>query len=86
MISSFRNRAAGLSTRRFRRERANGGAPPADLARQEKLDNELMRIGKREFMKQLDKKDKEEDAMVETSGPTLRMMSKGKRSTNTKKN
>ena len=31
-----------------------GGA--ADLAKQEKLDNELMRIGKREHMKQLDKK------------------------------
>ena len=35
-------------------------------------------------MKQRDEKEKEESVMVETSGPTLRMMSKGKRSTNTR--
>ena len=62
-----------------------GGAPPADLLKQGKLDNSLMRIGKRRVMKDRGKKEKEESAMAETSGPTLRMMSKGKRSTNTKK-
>ena len=63
-----------------------GEPPPADLLlKQEQLDNEHMRIGRHEHMKQLGRIEKEESAMLESSGPVLRMMLTGKRSTNTKK-
>ena len=62
-----------------------GEPPPADLLKQEQLDDELMRIGKHEHMKQLGRIEKEESAMLESSGPVLRMMFTEKRSTNMKK-
>ena len=62
-----------------------GEPPPADLLKQEQLDNELMRIGRHEHMKQVGRIEKEESVMLTPSGPVLRMMFTGKRSTNTKK-
>ena len=62
-----------------------GEPPPADLLKQEQLDTELMRIGRHEHMKQLDRIEKEESVMLESSSPTLRTMFVGKRSKNTKK-
>ena len=53
------------------------------MLEKERLDKELMRIGKHEHMKQLDETKRELD--FDTSGPTLRMMFTGKRSKNTKK-
>ena len=63
-----------------------GEPPPGDLLKQEQLDNELMRIGRHEHMKQLGRIEKEESVVLKSSGPSLRMMRKGKQSKNTKKN
>ena len=66
---------------------------PADLLKKERLDKELMRIGKHEHLKQLDESRRQLDfdheielaLEFERSGPTLRMMRKGKPSKSTKK-
>ena len=64
-----------------------GEEPPAELLKQERLDKEHMRIGRHEHMKQLeDTKKNLEHVMLESSGPTLRMMRKGKQSNDTNKN
>ena len=60
-----------------------GGETPADILQNKRLDKELMRIGRREHMKQLDESKRELDFAA--SGPTLRMMFVGKRTKNTKK-
>jgi len=57
-----------------------GGEMPEDLLKKERLDKELMQIGKHEHLKQLD-----ESREFERSGPTFRMMRRGKPSTNKKK-
>ena len=66
---------------------------PADLLKKERPDKELMRIGKHEHLKQLEESRRQLDfdheielaLEFERSGPTLRMMRKGKRTTDTKK-
>ena len=60
-----------------------GGEIPSDIPQKERLDKELMRIGRREHMKQLDETKRELDFAA--GGPTLRMMLLGKRTKNTKK-
>ena len=50
-----------------------GGEMPEDLLKKERLDKELMQIGKHEHLKQLD-----ESREFERSGPTFRMMRRGK--------
>ena len=60
-----------------------GGEIPADILQKERLDKELMRIGKHEHMKQLDESKRELDFAA--GGPTLRMMFVRKRTKNTKK-
>ena len=60
-----------------------GGEIPSGILQKERLDKELMRIGRREHMKQMDETKRELD--FATGGPTLRMMFVGKRTKNTKK-
>ena len=60
-----------------------GGEVPEDILKKERLDKELMRIGRHEHMKQLDETKRELDFAA--GGPTVRMMLVGKRSKNTKK-
>jgi hypothetical protein len=50
-----------------------GGEMPDDLLKKERLDKEIMQIGKHEHLKQL-----EESQELERSGPTFRMMRRGK--------
>ena len=60
-----------------------GGEIPADILKKERLDKELMRIGRHAHMKQLDETKRELDFAA--GGPTVRIMFVGKRSKNTKK-
>ena len=61
-----------------------GGDVPEDILKKERLDKELMRIGRHEHMKQLDETKRE--LYFAAGGPTVRMMFVGKRSKSTKKN
>ena len=60
-----------------------GREVPTDILKKERLDKELMRIGRHEHMKQLDETKRELDFAA--GGPTVRMMFVGKRSKDTKK-
>ena len=62
-------------------EQCVGGEPPADMLKNERLDKELMRIGKHEHMRQLDETKRKLDFAA--SGPTVRMVFVGKRTKNT---
>ena len=60
-----------------------GGGVPENILKKERLDKELMRIGRHEHLKQCDETKRELD--FAPGGPTLRMMFVGKKSKNTKK-
>ena len=60
-----------------------GGEVPEDILKKERLDKELMRIGRHEHLKQCDETKRELDFAA--GGPTVRMMFVGKLSKNTKK-
>ena len=61
-----------------------GGEVPEGILKKERLDKELMRIGRHEHLKQCDETNKRELDFT-AGGPTVRMMFVGKRSKNTKK-